>query len=523
MFTKGLSTLSSAGVKMPNALSKLPNSAGAASALQGVAGKAINKALPSQLQGMAKNAVASASQKAVNKGSNVVLNTAVKNVPGGTQAVQMAKGMGFKSSDIMDTLKSAPEKIQTFFAGLSDTNKILIGGFALVLVLIIVAIVLFTSGKTTSNFANVQDTADVQRSKAEDNASSLAAKVKGLSSLLQTEGFANPTSSKVSDLTLMNLQPFTVKQAGFLGPVDAGVFEEKTAIEQALRAGVRTFLFQVDYHEDAQKGPPSFPEMGEPCLLYRNDSGTLTSINAGSILRTSQAIAELGFSDKTVSKDDPIVIVLHGLRAPDAIEKPKDYIRYCSAIAKQLKPLAPYHLGLTSEGDYHRQALQGQLFNTPFTKYEKKIIILSTFDTEVFRSAKKLGMNTIDPVEDLDYWVNAQIYTDSITKSSGVAVVPGANSKARALLFSLDSLVNLSEAERKTWAARHKDTFTIALPSQNKNPSEEDFNLAITNLGVNIVPLDIFSFDANSTSRLTQLLERKTWKMRPLALRVSSK
>lgn len=508
-------------VPVGSVASKLPNTGAVKGLLNKGAGSAINKYVPPQLQGVAKNAASAASKEAVSQGANSALNASVKNVPGGAEAVKFAKGLGFQSTEILDTMKSAPEKIQAFFAGLSDTTKLIIGGVVVVIALIIALIVYFNSQKTTSNFANVQQAAEIQRVKAEENAAALAPKSSGLSDLKKKEGFQNKEPQ--TDINLLNLQPFTVKQAGFLGPVQAGVFEEGSAIEQALRAGVRTFIFQIDYHEDSSKGPPSFPEAGEPCLLYRDDSGKLVSLNAGSILRVSKFLAELAFSDKIVSKNDPIVIILHGLRAPDPIEKPKEYIRYCSAIAKQLKPLAPFHLGLTSEGDYHRQALQGQLFTTPFTKFEKKIIILSTFDTTMFRNVKKLGLSTIDPVEDLDYWVNAQIFTEKLDKFSGVAAVPPANTKVRASLVSLSELVRLSDSEKKTWATRNKDIFTIALPSQNTNPSEEALQTALTNLGVNIVPLDIFSFEAVQTRRLTEILERKTWKMRPLALRVATK
>lgn len=523
MFAAAKGFASSAASKMPvsSIASKLPNTGAVKGLLNKGAGTAINKYVPEQFKGLAKNAASVASQQAVNKGSNDALQAATKNVPGGAEAVKMAKSLGFKSSEILDSMKSAPEKIQTFFAGLSDNTKMILGGVVVIIALIIALVVYFNSQKSTSNFANVQQAAEIQRVKAEENAAALAPKSSGLATLQKKEGFQN--QEKGTDISLLNIQPFTVKQAGFLGPVQAGVFEEGTAIEQALRAGVRTFVFQIDYHEDSTKGPPSFPEAGEPSLLYRDDSGKLVSLNAGSILRVSKFLAELAFSDKIVSKTDPVVILLHGLRAPDPIEKPKEYIRYCSAIAKQLKPLAPFHLGLTSEGDYHRQALQGQLFTTPFQKFEKKIIILSTFDTSMFRNVKKLGLSTIDPVEDLDYWVNAQIFTEKPTKVSGVAAVAPANTKVRASIVSLSEILNLSEADKKVWATRNKDIFTIAMPSQNTNPNEEGFMTALTNLGINVVPLDIFSFEAAQTQRLTEILERKTWKMRPLALRVASK
>ena len=458
-------------VPISSVTSKIPNTGAVKGLLNKGAGTAINKYVPEQLKGVAKNVASAASQEAVSKGANASLNASVKNVPGGAEAVKIAKGLGFQSTEILDTMKSAPEKIQNFFASLSDTSKLILGGVVVVIALIIALVVYFNSQKTTSNFANVQQAAEIQRVKAEENAAALAPKSSGLSDLKKKEGFQNP--GKATDINLLNIQPFTVKQAGFLGPIQTGVFEEGTAIEQALRAGVRTFIFQIDYHEDASKGPPAFPEAGEPCLLYRDDAGKLVSLNAGSILRASKFLAEFAFSDKIVSKNDPVIIILHGLRAPDPIEKPKEYIRYCSAIAKQLKPLAPFHLGLTSEGDYHRQALQGQLFTTPFHKFEKKFIILSTFDTAMFRNVKKLGISTIDPVEDLDYWVNGQICTEKPGKASGVAVVPPANAKVRASLVSFSEILNLS--------------------------------------------------DAGQTRRLTEILERKTWKMRPLALRVSTK
>jgi len=504
--------------------------------VKGAMGAATNAA-KTVAKNTATTTAAAAKTAATGVAQNAAVNAAATQVPGGNVAVKMAKNMGIPSATILSTIGQGPgilDKIKLFFTTMDTKTMVILGGIVAIFLLLLVGMIIFFTQKKASNFQNVTDTSIVQGATLQDTSASIGAQVKGLTTVkgapTKKEGFANATgvSMETDDLKLINLQPLTVKQAGFIGPLDAGVFQEATAVTNTLKAGVRTFFFQIDYHEDANKDSKLFPGVKEPCLLYRNDSGVLTSTNAGSILKMSQAIADIGFSNSVPSQNDPIVIVLYGVRVPgDPVTDPKCYLAYCTKIASQLKPLTPFHLGMTANGDYHRQALAGQLFTTPFKNFEKKVIIVSNFDTSLYRNVKKMGIAPYAPADDLDYWTNAQIFKDDMgltvgAPSLGVTSVSPPNTPVRAKIYTVDSIravITAGDDAISAWATKNKSVFTLVVPNSMTNPSYEEISTMIKKMGVNVLPFDFFSFDLSDTKRRLQIWNSATWNLRPAALR----
>jgi hypothetical protein len=542
--------------KLPTSLGGLKSAVPGANTLKAAAGK-VNvgsiakaaatgnvKGVVGAAKTVAKNtaatSVAAAKTAATGVAQNAAVSAAATQVPGGNAAVKMAKNMGIPSATILSAVGQGPgilDKIKLFFTTMDTKTMVILGGIVAIFLLLLVGMIIFFTQKKASNFQNVTDTSIVQGATLQDASASIGAQVKGLNASTtvkgaptKKEGFANATgvSMETDDLKLINLQPLTVKQAGFIGPLDAGVFQEATAVTNTLKAGVRTFFFQIDYHEDANKDSKLFPGVKEPCLLYRNDSGVLTSTNAGSILKMSQAIADIGFSNSVPSQNDPIVIVLYGARVPaDPVTDPKGYLAYCTKIASQLKPLTPFHLGMTANGDYHRQALAGQLFTTPFKNFEKKVIIVSNFDTSLYRNVKKMGIAPYKPADDLDYWTHAQIFKDDMglsvgASSLGVTSVSPPNTPVRAKIYTVDSMravIGAGDAAISAWATKNKNVFTVVVPNSMTNPSYEEISTMIKKMGVNVLPFDFFSFDLSDTKRRLQIWNSATWNLRPAALR----
>jgi len=465
----------------------------------------------------ATSAASAAATKATNAASSAVLTTAVKGVPGGTATVGVLTGLGISSTAILASGTNMITSIKTFFTTMSPKTMALLAVSALIIGLIIWGLVSYSKSQSFSNPQNVTDKKNIQVAVAADTAATLGQTVKGTVTTTSQvkEKFANATGTPENDLKLINIQPLTVKQTGFLGPVDSGVFDEVAGVKNALKAGVRTFVLQIDYQTDPNKTEPLFPPANEPCLLYRDNTGVLTSLNAGSIKKVADALATHSFVNTLPAKDDPIVLILYALRTPDPVTAPKEYLAYCSKIAKQLAALAPFHLGLTTQGDYHRQALQGQLFTTPFKQFEKKVIILSNMDTSLFRK----GIQPYAPVDDLDYWVHAQLYKLNDSDKMGVTSVASANTKTRAIVVPLESLTGLSSDSQKAWATKNKDYFSVVIPSAESNPSVSLANVLLGSMGVNVLPLDLFSFDVKEISALFDLWKKNTWNMRPVALR----
>ena len=310
--------------------------------------------------------------------------------------------------------------------------------------------------------------------------------------------------------SLLSLQPFAVKQAGY---AQKDVFVEEESVVNALRAGVRTFVLQIDYHEDPKKGP-----VGEPCLLIRSKGGALTSTTVGSIQKVCQALADHAFTDPIAGKEDPIVLFLYVKRTPySAIENPKEYLLFLSKIAKQLAPLTKVHLGATSFGTFLRKGGEQDLLHLPLKTFEGKCIILTNADTSLFRTADKVGV-TVDPPDDLDYWSNLQVFKRS-GENLGITQV-AVDGPANAYIFSKEELeAALSSTEKNDdFVKETKGVFTIYMPENEKNPEKESIKMILTRLGINLLPLDLFSEDVNSMRPITEPWETSIWLQKPFVL-----
>lgn len=311
--------------------------------------------------------------------------------------------------------------------------------------------------------------------------------------------------------TLVNLQPRTIKQAAFIGPLPEGSFDA-TATAQALRGGFRSFIFQIDYL-DTNRGE-KFAATGVPALLYRGDDGSLLSTNSGDINEVAQTIANLAFRPEVPNYTEPLIIYLHVLRTPSAIRDPDGYKTFLSKIAEALNPLAPNHLGMTPLGTFNRQKQETTLINTPLSTFEGQVIVLCNADTTIFRTAKG-----VDPANDLDFWVNVRVYLNSNTDTFGVTQAPPAGTTPAAVVVSLSSLLALSDQKADAFASQAKSQFVIAMPSQLKNPSADEVDKAINKLGVNIVPIDIFSDPIETTHALVAEYSNMTFRPKPEGLR----
>ena len=298
---------------------------------------------------------------------------------------------------------------------------------------------------------------------------------------------------------LLNIQPVTVKESGFIGPVSSGAYEEAVFVKNVLKSGIRSFVLHIDQYTGTAKDKSTFAGPGEPCFLHRNDSGGLVSINSGSILKFSTALAENAFSGTVPLSTDPILLILHGESAPDPVTKPKDYLAFYSKVAEQLNPLIPFHLGLTPLGDYHRQGREDELFITPFKSFEKKIIVVSTIDTTLFRNVSRLNMAAYSPYKDLDFWVHARLLHTSLPKSSS------------GRYLTMDDLQTLSVDQT------FKGYFVIVLPGKMKNLSDNEMKKLLS-MGVNVIPLDIVTPDVNDTVVTLKMWNTKTWNLKAVAL-----
>ena len=338
----------------------------------------------------------------------------------------------------------------------------------------------------------------------------------------ESEGFqmptvaAEPISSEES--TLVNLQPLSIKDAGFSGPYPNGEFDAETATMNALKAGFRFLTLNIDSMTSAKAG---FEEPGVPTLLIRSSSGALMSTNSGSISKVAQTIANAGFRPEIPHNTQPIILYLHVQRTPNRVQNPSDYIKFLSKIAKALNPLAPVHLGLNPLGNFTRQKMESSLLTTPIKSLQGHVIIMCNADTSLFRK-KSTPSSRFNPDEDLDFWVNMRVYLENEADKNGVTQLPPAEGVANAVLVDTRRVLALSQEKKDQFAEKGKNRFVISMWNSPANPTTSQIQTAINVLGINSIPVDIFSVDTASILDLASEYSNMPFHPKPSALRSSS-
>lgn len=317
---------------------------------------------------------------------------------------------------------------------------------------------------------------------------------------------------------LINFQPLTVIHPGFLGPVKDGVYDEKEGVTTALRLGSRCFVLPIDYHEKDTMGD-AFPPANTPCLLYRDSSDTVRSIEGGSIAKVAQAIADIAWSDLVSQKNDPFILILFFIRTPE--EGTKEYLTFLSKVARDLSPLSPYLLGQTPEGVYNRQARQDEILFVPVSSLEKKLLIFCNVDTSGFRTSATTIRHTFLPREDLDYWVHLRLYKQNEETSIGATSTPERSGIPRGLLETQSYFTSLptdAKMKKKTIQTT-KEQFTVSFPPAGTNPDTSTLVTLLDTYGVQAVPLLLTEYTPEMKILLSQW--KYAWRAKPKALRYS--
>jgi hypothetical protein len=315
---------------------------------------------------------------------------------------------------------------------------------------------------------------------------------------------------------LINFQPLTVIQPGFLGPIKDGVYDEKQGVTAALRMGARCLVLPIDYHDKDTMAKP-FPEALKPCLLFRDSADTIRSINAGDLALTAQTIADVAWSDLLSQKNDPLILVLYFVRTPEP--NTKEYLNYLSQVARALAPLSPYLLGQTPMGVFNRQRKQDDLMFVNTNQLEKKLIVLCNVDTSGFRTSQKDFKRTYLPKEDLDYWVHMRIYKQNLDTIVGATSIADKKETPRAYLDRTNYYVTLpTDASTKRNAVdMTKEKFMIALSPEGKNPEVATAVLALDTYGAQAVPLLLIDYTPDTRALLSKW--KYAWKAKPKEIR----
>ena len=315
----------------------------------------------------------------------------------------------------------------------------------------------------------------------------------------QLSGVKEGFQAQEKKVNLMNLQPLTVKQAAYL----TDVFDTNSGISQQLALGCRSFFFNIDYvtHDMSRD---SYPRPYEPALIYRDNSGNLTSRNYGALDDAFKHLREYGFNDQIPNYTSPIIIYLHFIRTPDKLNETDKYVAFLKRVSISLSVLNDR---LAKE--YYRSSKESDIFTQDFKTFDTNILIGTNIDTSYSKQLNAQGTLTL--MEDLDYKINFHYYKEDSESIDATAISTG---PVYALIVKRSKLLSLNNQERDDWLAKHKNKFIILKdePMNILNPAE--VALLLNTFGVNVVPYDYINTPLADAKNVKNLYNG-SWKMKP--------
>lgn len=361
---------------------------------------------------------------------------------------------------------------------------------------VVAGVVISQLKKQTATPANAKSTMQSQLVQVQNAISTYYKNRQDVRTILKTTPPALGAPIQENENSFINFAPLTCQDTGYIGPLDNGVFAENDAVNMALRAGARCFVLNIDYHEDQTLPIDLFGKPNDPRLIYRDAGGVIKSINTGDIKLVTQALSNTAFSNTISNPNDPLFVVLFFQREPKG--SVDDKLAYYSKVAQQLEPLIPYHLGQTPQGDYHRQQKQNDLIYQPMTDFEKKVVIFCNVDTSIFR-----GKN-FAPTRDLDYFVHLRLFKES-TDTYGATGNVESRTMPRGIVNSVANFTIIPETKYKDASDSTKMRWTMAYTQSASNPSIGSLKYMMQTLGVQCIPLWLFSTKPPSSSAMKDL------------------
>ncbi len=317
-------------------------------------------------------------------------------------------------------------------------------------------------------------------------------------------------SAPAEQRMLINSHVLSMRNIGYLGPYEYGVYDEKDGVRYALACGARCLILDIDYYKPIEG----------PVLVLRDRDGIQISNNYGSIQKVCQAIADNTFTlmgnyvPFGLSKD-PLIVVLNIHNTPDMVKDQAGYIKFLRQIGNQVQPLQKILLGNTPRGDYRRHAKAGDLWFRPVEELRNACIVLCNVDTSILQMGDVYKVGKTKFEEDLDYMVHGFVAQDiNKLKDNDCAVI----TTSTELLTTPTQ--NISDRIKIT-----KSKFTIVLDKNDTLVNKDKLDKLLKNYGVHSVPFSLYNDETEIMPWLQKdvsaggLYSKNSWVLKDLALR----
>lgn len=386
--------------------------------------------------------------------------------------------------------------------------------FSLIGIVVYLCILAFKNSRYTATPDNIKRIQTQQQGLLEPLWTGITARKKGLDQVALDERLPQDQN------LLINSAVLATRLTGYLGPYDSGVFDEDTATRLALSSGARCLVLEIDREVGSN----------EPKLIYRDAWGIKQSLNTGSIEKVAKSIAGRAFvaSNDSVPAsvaNDPLILVLYFVSAPDAATAPRDYLRFLGKVAAQLQPLRNLIAGQTPQGDFRRQAQESQLFFQQTSVFKGRVLVLCNADTSGFRRLSALGLaGELGSGQDLDLFVHARLYAQESPSNLGISSAPTSTSGAAAVITSPGYWLYMPPDRLAQAQVLTKKAWTLVMPpvaSDKGVYTKENLTQLYTQFGVHAVPFTLF--DSKTTTDLFvgkgAHFDTAAWRIKPELIR----
>jgi hypothetical protein len=303
---------------------------------------------------------------------------------------------------------------------------------------------------------------------------------------------------------LVNLCPLTASLGGYIGTENPGVFNSDFYIQNALRAGVRSFVLPISVYIDDNKFPPKWPLSGMPAIVCRNIEGKILSANGLSVKEFCNHVMTF-MNENPEQANEPILIYIHATDyLPNKVGQERKYVTLMSNIAKELDVI-PEERRLLTVGGYG-SAIRSEneaaiLTQIPLVDLKSKILIFTNFESKL---ALKKAYETITP-KLMDY-VNFTV-KPVIAQNIGLSVSAGSACRSLRLTDTHGSKVNWSDQARTVWHMTTQDDPLFMA-------KEDDISLA-TRAGIQMVPIPIFmTKDIDTVKKVWATWKGYAWRLK---------
>lgn len=316
---------------------------------------------------------------------------------------------------------------------------------------------------------------------------------------------------------LINFHALGCRFTGYIGPIQNGYFDPDIAIQQAVNAGCRVFVLDIDYvtecDGDSVKYYPRIvarDAQGKMLIKFNSNRPICNSAVHSNLKKICEKINFYAYSDSCENRQDPLIIVLYFLRQPPGAYNSKLVLDYFSNVAKNIAPFR--NRMITNElggGTFYRQKQESRLLINKITDYNGKVLIFSNANTSGFRESQAYSTS-----EDLDYLVNLRLsYRQTKLGVTETEAQFG-------ILETAEDYMIIPNDRTDQVAQETKLKWTICFPADpTQTVPIETYQKITSTMGVNCVPALLFDTEKCAYLFKDPLFKSYSFMPKPLPIR----